>query len=359
MSKSDPVPTVLSIVSIGVACLALITSWGAWMAQRATARLQRQASQEAGRLQEIETFYKDKRKRLGLGFRVLNGPNEVTVASAEILLNFTIADPDAILWQDTRYRINVGSDDFGLLGISGPEFDFQLGPRRREEWRFPYSVSFNLPDIIIDGNSLYQQIEFTFSVVVSGKPPISSSPLFLGGYEEKPWFGYRNRRGWRGTPNLEPIMLGIIAQKVLKSAHSTGLDPHFKDELEGMVRRAGPEMPAGLQTWLLRCWQEAGKFSDKPTEKMARSLISLYETLSTASSLVPSEDQSLSANPGIASMTDSDITSDTLSSSAPKADAMPDSVSDSDLGPDISTPRHSPDSASAQPPDSEPPDSEL
>jgi hypothetical protein len=272
VTKSDQLATVLAIISLVIAFMALLISWQAKRIQRSEHKLNLAAAEEKGRLQAVEGFYRDKRKHLGLGFRIRNGPDEVTVTSAKITITYTSIDSDAILVGDEKFTLSFLSDDFRLLGMTGPEFGFSLGSRRETEWRFPYLVSFDLSK-----GSGYKQIpglEFIFSVTASGIPK-SSSPLRLGSFDgRKPLFGYRRGQTNFHAPDLESVILGTLARKVLQSTNSAELISDLKLVLEQLAR-GYIEMPAGLQNWLLDSWEEAGSFSDDMNEKLARALVKL------------------------------------------------------------------------------------
>jgi len=290
MTKSDPVPIVISIVSLVIALLALLNSWLVRRIQRKSYNLQLQAAQRAHRLQAVEAFYRDKQKQTGLGFRVRNGPDEVTVTRAEISITYTLNDPDAILWDEERYIFDVSSDEFGVLGVTGPEFGFRLAPFDEREWRLPYSASRDLPDIPAEEGAStrrYQQINFVFSVTASGSTT-SSRPLLLGRYEGQPMFGYRHNTRNIGRI-LEKTIIGALAREALQTVRPeilptlvppelkepilSGLDD-FKQELEHLAK-GGRDVPLGLQKWLVDIWEQAGSFSDEQTERLARTLVKL------------------------------------------------------------------------------------
>lgn len=331
MTKTDSLATTIALISLAIAFAALIISWQAKQIQRADHKLNLAAAQEKGRLRAVESIYRDKRKQLGMGFRIRNGPDTVTVTQAAIHVTYTIFRPEAILQQDEKFTCNIRSDDFGVLGITGPEFGFRLDQNHEEEWRFPYSASFELPKIrgANEKDDRYQQIEFIFSVTASGNRTTSSEPLLLGHWlGNKPWFRYK--RDGSAIMIIESFILGAVARKVLRGAGSTHLPPPVQDELKRLASQGYVEMPVGLQEWLVDSWQQAGKFSDESTEELARMLVQLCPAdrdpdLLKAFAQNSIEEQSHSGESTAAETTETDAE---LRQGAP-GDTMSDSVPDS------------------------------
>ena len=331
MTKTDPATTI-ALISLLIAFAALMISWKAMQIQRAEHKLNLAAAQEKARLRAVESFPKDRQRQLGMGFRIRNGPDMVTVTRAAIDVTYTIFNPDALLRHDEIFRFDIRSDDFGVLGINGPEFAFRLDPNHEVEWRFPYSASFNLPEIqgANAESDRYQQIEFIFSVTASGNRTTSSKPLRLGSLViNKPWFGYR--RDGTAIFIMEDFILGTIARRVLQSTDSTQLPSPVQAELKRLASQGYVTMPAGLQEWLLDSWQQAGKFSDQSTEELARMLVELYPPdrdpdLLRAFAQDSIEEQSRSRG----SNTAETIEADTKSRQGTTEGTMPDSA-DSDL----------------------------
>jgi hypothetical protein len=332
MTKTDSLATTIALISLLIAFAALMISWKAMQIQRAEHKLNLAAAQEKARLRAVESFFKDKRRQLGMGFRIRNGPDTVTVTRAAIHVTYTIFSLEAFLLQDERFICDIQSEDFGVLGITGPEFAFRLDPNHEVEWRFPYSASFRLPEIQ-EANAKsdrYQQIEFIFSVTASGNRTTSSKPFILGHVRgNKPWFGYR--RDGEAIFFMESFILGAIARRVLQSTGSTHLPSPVQDELKGLAGQGYVQMPAGLQEWLLDSWQQAGKFSDESTEELARMLVELCPPdrdpdLLKAFAQDSIEEQSRSRE----SNTAETIETDTKSRQGAPEGTMPDSA-DSDL----------------------------
>ena len=238
MTKADPVPIIISIISLATAGLALLVSWRAQRAQQKSYKLQLQAAQQAGRLKTVEGFYKDKRKRVGLGFRVINGSNEVTVTHASVNITYAIIDSQAIVRREDRFIFDVGSDDFGVLGITGPKFDFRLEPLGQREWSLPYSASFSLPDITIGEDTgrkiFHQMIRFVFSVTASGATS-NSLPLLFGSHEGNSILGYRSQT-YVGDSVVESIILeAFLCPQALQVTSPENLRECFAADLREMA----------------------------------------------------------------------------------------------------------------------------
>lgn len=260
----------ISIISAVIAFAAFITSW---RVQRATYRLQRQIADQVGRLRSVEAVSRNENKKLGTGFKVRNGPSKVTVTSAVISISYSFIKAGRLLRQDEQSVFEVLSDEFGVLGITGPEFSFRLGRFDEAEWRLPFLASFRLPqDRRVEGGRK-EQIEFTFSVTASGNTETSARfrpgggftyPTILGGY-------------WRNVYNvwgLEDLVLAVLANEAVRNIEATSPSLDVPPELKRM-RQPTHEFPAGLLEWLVGTWEEAGRISDESNEKIARMLARL------------------------------------------------------------------------------------
>jgi hypothetical protein len=232
----------------------------------------------------IRLLGRDKRKRIGFGFKIINGPDEVTISYARIDLTYKVYKAVALLRHDVLIRLIVRSDEFGVLGITGKSFGFRLMPNDEVEWRFPFSVTHYLKDIMAenDGDSIrhekYPKIELIFSVTASGNVKSSERPISLGGFDGgKTLFGFHEKRT---GATLESIILGALAKDALQNPDiinpAVGGGPAIRDELIDLVRRGeGGYIPAELIEWLVDTWEQAGSFSDESTEKVARYLVGL------------------------------------------------------------------------------------
>ena len=294
MTKSDPVPIIISVASLVIAFAAFITSW---RAQRASYRLQLRAEGQIGRIQAVEGIYGNQPRRLGIGFRIRNGRTAVTVTNATIIMTCTAERPSSILW-DKKFNLYVQSDEFSFLGITGPTFSFRLESFDEAEWRFPFLASFNLPQSMPDNDDGKdrQQIGFTFSVTASGET--KSSTLFLvDGTISSTIFGYKSLTNqYTGAKALEGIILSAAAQEAVRKIASnpppTEHDKRWAQTAEKLGMRvpppenvpppelkqlaqAMPDIPAALRKWLMCTWEEGGSFNDESTEKLARTLVKL------------------------------------------------------------------------------------
>lgn len=280
MPKNDPLPTIISLVSLAVAFAALMISWQAKQIQRAEHKLHRQTAEEKGRLKLVEGLNRNRSKQLGIGFKVLNGPDDVTVTRATITMRYTMNRRAAVWRDDTEFTVRIGSDDFGILGITGPKLDFRLASNHEEEWRFPYAVSDRLPTIPPEKDAEEdrdQQIEFTFSVTASGNSKTSEPEYLLSGLGDTrhtALFGYRFKSD---TPVLlKPIVLGALANQVIRNIQLAE-GPISLPTVEHLAR-GSINIPSGLENWLVSAWEEAGNFGDEPTETLARMLAKIRST---------------------------------------------------------------------------------
>jgi hypothetical protein len=88
---------------------------------------------------------------------------------------------------------------------------------------------------------------------------------------------------------LEQTIIGALAREALQTVSSENLPAlvppeledltllkpdEFKRELEHLAGKSS-DVPLGLQKWLVDAWEQAGSFSDEPTERLARTLVKL------------------------------------------------------------------------------------
>jgi hypothetical protein len=275
VNNADQLPTIISIISVVIAFAAFITSW---RAQRANYKLQLQVSSQAGRLQAVTSLSRKKLENKGSGFKALNGPNELTLTNANLRITYTLHRTNAAFWGEEIFTFSVSSDEFGVLGMSGPEFNFRLAPYDEVEWRLPLSVSWSLPKLSDSKGNLSQEIKLGFSLTAAGETK-EADQYVIGGWDWKPIFGYRKRRG--AEAGLGKTILGILVND------TTGIMPDAKSPIEipEMRRELGLdfEMPAGLQNWLVSAWGQAGRFQDEQTEEFARELLRLRAAITGAS----------------------------------------------------------------------------
>ena len=184
-------------------------------------------------------------------------------------MTYTIHKHSAIKFEE-KFTLPVRSKEFGVLGISGPEFEFRLEPYGKAEWRFPRSSSWYLPELnSTDEEALTQQIEFVFSVTVSGETK-SSEPAFLfGGDVCKPTFGYKHASG--SISSLESIIIGSLAADRVNLLRREDPDYEIPSELAAIYPHS--DVPSGLRNWLFDAWEHSGKFSDDSLEGLARLLL--------------------------------------------------------------------------------------
>ncbi len=273
MTEANWITAGISGFSAVIALIALVTSR---RTQRATYQLQLQADQRKARLKAVEVLGRDKRKRIGFGFKILNGPDEVTISDAKINITYKVYRDAAILRHDILIRLVVRSDEFRVLGITGKPFGFRLIPNDEVEWRFPFSVTHYLPEIAAENDNdtgrrqKIPVIELIFSVTASGNVKSCEEPLLLGGFVGgKTLLGFFERNI---TTTLKDIILGTLAKDALQTIGT--MDPAVREELKDLARR-GHNIPAGLLKWLVDTWEQTGSFSDESTEMLARYLIRL------------------------------------------------------------------------------------
>ena len=266
MVTIHPTSTMISIISVIIAGAAYFTSWRTQRAQRANYKLQQEISERPGHLKEITTLYRDKRERLGVGFRILNGPTEMPVTDAVINMTYTVHKHSAVRFEE-KFTLPVRAKDFGVLGISGPKFEFTLTPYKQAEWRFPLSSSWYLPELTsIDNEVLTQQIEFVFSVTVAGETTSSEPEFLFGGDICKPTFGYKYANGSRSS--LEDIIVGSLAADRVNLLRRENPNSEIPSELAAINPHS--DVPSGLRNWIFDAWEHSGKFSDDSLEGLAR-----------------------------------------------------------------------------------------
>jgi hypothetical protein len=267
----------IAAFSAAVSVVALITSR---RVQRASLKLQLQVAQMAQRIRSVGYLVRDRHRQRGMGFRVLNGPDEITMSRATVNLEYKVHTRS--LWQHPeRVELNVGDDEFGILGIKGEALPFRFKPNDVAEWRFPFSVTYwfaeDLPGAPIWNQNTpakeTPEIEITFSATASGKTVASdkSDPIKIGiSASIEPLRGYAKTTR---IVVLEHVILGALAKDVLKN-EKIKIDPLIRTEFERLVRR-GLDLPELLCGWLLRTWEEEGRFGNEDVETFARSLAAI------------------------------------------------------------------------------------
>lgn len=273
MVKSLSLSTIISIISLIIAFAAFFTSW---RVQRAGYKLQLQLAKQPGRLESMEELYVDRLKKLGFGFKIHNGPSEVTVTRAKMEIIYTIKREKAIIMGKFRwgadYIVDMDSDDFGVLGIVGPSLSFRLPSFDEREWRFPYATSFDFPQYRPRREAPEQEISFTFSVIASGNRETSALFTPWGSWSSGSPFSHASSTdsGW----HLEELLLGCLANEAVRNIESMSQGLKVPSELERMMVDTR-DCPAEFLRWLTDTWKKAGSFREESTEKVARMLSEL------------------------------------------------------------------------------------
>jgi hypothetical protein len=259
------ISTVASVISIAIAIAALLVSRRAY---RSSNELQLLLAERPGRLYQVTTLLPDRHKRIGYGFKILNGPAEVTVSSAFLYLTYKCYRQPTIQSVDTCFELAIRPAEFSILGLSsrsGKEFEFGLGPSGTEAWRFPYELP-DVPAEIEDGKRK-QQIVFRFAVTASEDTKDSDS-IVLG--DSGPVTLLRQRIRYTKYAGLETVLLNALAKNAIRTIRSGSAQVQLPPVLEGLVRHN--DAAEGLQSWLVEAWREGGRFGDEQTERLARML---------------------------------------------------------------------------------------
>ena len=264
MTTPQIISTVTSTISIVIAFAAFITSR---RVQHANYNLQLQLAQRPGRLQQVKVLYPNRHERMGYGFKVINGPDEVKVSRAILYMTYRIYRRSAIRWIDEKFEFLIRPHELKILGISGKEFGFRLAPYDEEEWRFPY----DLPGLHYetgDGNR-QQEIQFRFAVTAS-EDTKSSDSLTFGA---SPVMLFAERARHTAHVSLEKVLLGVLAQDAVRGILSSSPSAQVPSDLKKLVLPF--DVPVELRNWLVDAWKQAGSFSDESIEKRARTLLKL------------------------------------------------------------------------------------
>jgi hypothetical protein len=253
------ISTAVSALSTAIAFAALIISQ---RAQRANYELQLKLSQRAGRLKQVMYLYPDKVKNLGYGFKIINGPDEVTVSQAALDLTYRSFRSTSLRWTDDMVHITVPSQEFKILGLSGREASFRLAPNDEVEWRFPrdlHKLSYKEAD-----RNREQGLETRFRVTASGET-MTSEPLTFGSKRQTL---FREQVRSTAHTRIDVLLLGILARNAIQGIRSADPSGQVPSELSGLA--SSVDIPAELEYWLVNVWESSGNFSSELIEKSAR-----------------------------------------------------------------------------------------
>lgn len=267
MTTPQIITIVISSISLLIALASFLTSR---RVQHANYKLQLELAQRPGRLQQVGPLYRDKVNGLGYGFKVVNGPSEVTVSYAMLHLTYRVYRQLAIQQIDQEVQIAIRPHEFTILGVSGKGFGFRLAPYDVEEWRLP----FNLPELSYETSDgkREQEIELYFAVTASGLIK-NSEPLTFGATGRSWPFGKHVRS--TGHMSLERTLLGILAWEAVGQIRSNNPSAQVPHQLTKLARGRQIIFPIELQNWLVDIWEQSGSFSNKSTEMFARQLVRL------------------------------------------------------------------------------------
>jgi hypothetical protein len=188
--KSATAANAVALVSALIAAAALVISI---RAQRANYALARKIADQAGHLRAVVPLSGQNDPPIGCGFKIINGPDEVTVSGAYLVITYCTASPGdtfrEIMFDGARYRIIIPSRLFNSLGFSGPQLGFRLPAYGEAEWRTPYAT---FPtEYRSDRGRKSQHLQFEFTVTASGTTMTSDKYSF--GLRRRPIFGYVRR----------------------------------------------------------------------------------------------------------------------------------------------------------------------
>jgi hypothetical protein len=272
---------ITAISTAALAVFAIVTAVYAIKAFGTQSRqLQLELARRPGRLQKVMPLLPDRHERLGRGFKVLNGPDEVTVSRAILYLTYRMYRAPTLRWVDKVVEFAVLPHDFKILGLSGRALGFRLDPYGEEAWRFSY----DLPELsyeTVDGQR-NQQIELRLTVTASENTE-TSEPLMLGD-ESGPMTLLRARTRSRDHLALAKDLISVLAQDAISAIRAINPSAQVPPELEELVLD-WLDLPAGLRDWLVDAWQQGGSFSDESTEKLARTLLDIKQQAATSQAL--------------------------------------------------------------------------
>jgi hypothetical protein len=269
MTTPEIISTVTSAVSILIAFAAFVTSR---RVQRDSYKLQLELSQRLGRLKKVILLYPEGHERTGYGFKVLNGPDEVTVSNAILNMTYRIYRAPTLWRVDKAVEFAIPPQAFNILGLSGKAPGFRLHGYGEAVWRFPTNLP-TLLDKTIDGR-LNQQIELRLTVTAS-EDTKTSEPLMLGD-RDGPMTLFRARVSSTDYVTLDKVLLGVLARDAMGAIRSASPSAQMLPGL-GELLSPGINVPAELKNWLVDAWQQGGSFSDESTEKLARTLLDIKQ----------------------------------------------------------------------------------
>jgi hypothetical protein len=252
--------TAASSLSTFIAFAALIISQ---RAQRANYELQLKLSQRTGRLKQVLSLYPDKVKGLGYGFKIINGPDELTVSQVTLDLTYRKFRKTSLRWTDEMVNITVPSQEFTILGLSGDKPGFRLKQNDEVEWRFPRDLHRLSPEAA--GRNREQGLEIRFRVTASGET-MASDPLRFGSNR---YTLFRERVTSTVYGRIDTLLLGILMKNAIQGIRSADPSAQVPPLLS---KWANADIPTELQDWLVNVWESRGSFSSEVIEGYSRVL---------------------------------------------------------------------------------------
>ena len=173
----------VSLSSVVISAIALIV---AIRAQHANYRLARTVAEKAGRLQNITVVRLDAGSRYTRGFKVLNGPDEITVTDARFLVTYSLVERNKLIGA-ARFMFTLRSTCFDILGIEGPSLPLRLAPYEEIVWRLPrYARDLDL--MSTPEETTYDQfLRLQLEVTASGATAVSSK-ISIGLRQQVFWY---------------------------------------------------------------------------------------------------------------------------------------------------------------------------
>jgi hypothetical protein len=223
----------------------------------------------------IEGVKKDRLPDLGFGFKIVNGPDEVTISECYLTISYEHKNFGALIWdKETIILEDIRSDEFAILGIKGPAPGFRLRPRDEVTWRFPSSASNRFlgestEESVRDDSR--RQIKFTFRVVASGNV-VCSKPFLPSGVISNTLLGFRHTAQIYGR--LESLVLSVLAQDALPGLRAMPAST-LSAEAEQIIKQYGAvarDVPGDFRKWIVDLWENEGHLGNETTEEFARSL---------------------------------------------------------------------------------------
>jgi hypothetical protein len=152
-----------------VSVFAVLVSLSAFVVAFKSYKLNRQAAERSGSLKEIlVTKLAAGTRYYSRGFRAINGPDELTITSALLRIDYHLV-AEVGSSHSRRFIRYLRPTSFELLGIQSPELPVRLAPNDEIAWKLPPWRALDLPhEVTIEGITYAQCIHLQLEVTASG-----------------------------------------------------------------------------------------------------------------------------------------------------------------------------------------------